>query len=338
MAEQKTIVITGASAGIGAALAQVLAVEHHNLALAARRERELDAVGAVAQKNGASGVACIVADVTRRNDVERIARETAQLFGWMPYHQYQFQFEDGAFGGLEHLNSVTIGTPSTGLARDPNVSLAQIAHEFFHTWNEVHLRPAAWIGVRHVAPAPTGELWWSEGVTLYCADLLLRSGAFALVVMDGAPQLSRVLAVRLTRLARDVGAAFVVTGEHGGDATGSSVRIRLAARDPARAANGSGKRSERTTTITLEKGGKRRTIEVSYGRAVARRLCAHPEVPDRRGVAHPERPYVPAPSTPTITSYPDKSAAGKSITAKAAAKNSVPSTAPRRKRSSAFVG
>jgi len=119
----------------------------------------------------------------------------------------------------------------------------------------------------------------------WCADLLLRSGAFALVVMDGAPQLSRVLAVRLTRLARDVGAAFVVTGEHGGDATGSSVRIRLAARDPARAANGSGKRSERTTTITLEKGGKRRTIEVSYGRAVARRLCAHPEVPDRRGVA-----------------------------------------------------
>jgi len=171
----------------------------------------------------------------------------------------------------------------------------------------------------------------------WCADLLLRSGAFALVVMDGAPQLSRVLAVRLTRLARDVGAAFVVTGEHGGDATGSSVRIRLAARDPARAANGSGKRSERTTTITLEKGGKRRTIEVSYGRAVARRLCAHPEVPDRRGVAHPERPYVPAPSTPTITSYPDKSAGAKPAT-KPVAKHSVPSTAPRRKRSSAFVG
>jgi len=171
----------------------------------------------------------------------------------------------------------------------------------------------------------------------WCADLLLRSGAFALVVMDGAPQLSRVLAVRLTRLARDVGAAFVVTGEHGGDATGSSVRIRLAARDPARAARGSGTRSERSTTITLEKGGKRRTFEVSYGRAVARRLCAHPEVPDRRGVAHPTRPYVPAPSTPIITSHPDTSAGAKPA-AKPAAKHSVASTAPRRKRSSAFVG
>jgi len=161
----------------------------------------------------------------------------------------------------------------------------------------------------------------------WCADLLLRSGAFALVVMDGAPPLARVLAVRLTRLAHDVGAAFVVTGEHGGDATGSSVRIRLAARDPARAAS-----HERTTTITLEKGGKRRTLEVSYGRAVARRLCTHPEVPDRRGVAYPDRPYVPAPSTPIITSYPAKGAA------KPATLKPVASTAPRRKRATAFVG
>jgi hypothetical protein len=152
----------------------------------------------------------------------------------------------------------------------------------------------------------------------WCADLLLRSGAFALVVMDGAPPLARVVAVRLTRLARDVGAAFVVTGEHGGDATGSSVRIRLATR------------SNRTTTITLEKGGKRRTLEVSYGRAVARRLCTHPEVPDRRGVAHPARPYVPAPSTPVITSHPVKGA-GKPVAPKA-------STPPRRQRTTAFVG
>ena len=81
MAEQKTIVITGASGGIGAALTQVLAAEHHNLAIAARREKELDAVGADAQKSGASGVACIVADVTNRTDVERIARETIERFG-----------------------------------------------------------------------------------------------------------------------------------------------------------------------------------------------------------------------------------------------------------------
>mgnify|MGYP001556602383 CR=1 FL=1 len=180
------------------------------------------------------------------------------------------------------------------------------------------LAPRDWA---HVGSA-RAPLWIIRPTTsaraTWCADLLLRSGAFALVVMDGAPPLARVVAVRLTRLARDVGAAFVVTGEHGGDATGSSVRIRLDTR------------SNRTTTITLEKGGKRRTLEVSYGRAVARRLCTDPEVPDRRGVAYPDRPYVPAPSTPIITSYP-VDGAGKPVAPKASAP-------PRRKRTTAFVG
>jgi short-subunit dehydrogenase len=81
MSEKKILVITGASAGIGAALARCLAEEGHSLALVARREKELDAVGTDAQRLGASAVACIVADVTRRDDVVRIARETIERFG-----------------------------------------------------------------------------------------------------------------------------------------------------------------------------------------------------------------------------------------------------------------
>ncbi len=113
-------------------------------------------------------------------NVERIAREATRLFGRMPYHRYQFLFEDGTYGGLEHQNSVSMGAQSLNLARDPNSLLGQIAHEFFHTWNEVHVRPASWVGIRHVAPAPTSELWWSEGVTLYFADLLLRHAGLPL--------------------------------------------------------------------------------------------------------------------------------------------------------------
>jgi predicted metalloprotease with PDZ domain len=106
--------------------------------------------------------------------VERFAREAVRMFGRMPYERYEFLFEDDTYGGLEHANSVSIGARSADLARDPDAQLRQVAHEFFHTWNEVHLRPAAWIGIRHQPPEPTGELWWAEGVTLYYADLLAR--------------------------------------------------------------------------------------------------------------------------------------------------------------------
>src|SRR5690348_6385750 len=76
---------------------------------------------------------------------------------------------------------------------------------------------------RTLAPrdwAPLGEnegLWMirprDPARAAWCADVLLRCGAFALVVIDSAPALPRGVAVRLTRLARESGAALVVAGE-----------------------------------------------------------------------------------------------------------------------------
>jgi NADP-dependent 3-hydroxy acid dehydrogenase YdfG len=68
----RVVVITGASSGIGAALAQIVALGGGSVALVARREREL---GEVAAKCGALALA-IPADVTKRSEVAR-ARETA---------------------------------------------------------------------------------------------------------------------------------------------------------------------------------------------------------------------------------------------------------------------
>ena len=105
-------------------------------------------------------------------NVERITHETVKMFGWMPYRRFQFLFEDGASGGLEHLNSISIGVRRKvhqRHARDPNSPLStDRSTKFFHVWTEVQLRPASWIGSRHGPPAPAGELWWAEGVTLYC--------------------------------------------------------------------------------------------------------------------------------------------------------------------------
>jgi recombination protein RecA len=164
----------------------------------------------------------------------------------------------------------------------------------------------------------------------WCADVLLRSGAFALVVLDGAPLLSKSNAVRLTRLARDGNCALLVLGDRAGGATqlGGAVRLlverpRGRTRDGAGTERGrsgdgllapkslqaittirttergrsgdpdtlrvrgglAGPESTRTIAVRVEKGGTLRTVEVSCAVAVARRLCTHPEVPDRRGVA-----------------------------------------------------
>jgi NADP-dependent 3-hydroxy acid dehydrogenase YdfG len=73
----KVIVITGASAGIGAALARQAAVRGASVVLAARREGELRAV---AESCGPNALA-VAADVTRRADVDRIASEALARFG-----------------------------------------------------------------------------------------------------------------------------------------------------------------------------------------------------------------------------------------------------------------
>ncbi len=75
--DKKVIVITGASSGIGAALARQLGSAGHSLVLAARREKELREVAA------ASGPDAVpeVCDVTRRREVEHLRDRAIQSFG-----------------------------------------------------------------------------------------------------------------------------------------------------------------------------------------------------------------------------------------------------------------
>jgi short-subunit dehydrogenase len=72
----KVVVITGASGGIGAALAKRLGGQGHKVVLAARRESELKAV---ASGCGADALP-VVTDVTRRNEVERLRDRALQSF------------------------------------------------------------------------------------------------------------------------------------------------------------------------------------------------------------------------------------------------------------------
>src|SRR6185503_7234453 len=139
------------------------------------------------------------------------------------------------------------------------------------------LAPRDWAGLGAtslwiVRPADAAKAAW-------CADVLLRSAAFSLVVLDSAPAISRAVAVRLTGLARDSSAAFVTVGTGSATRLGGAVRLRIS-------------RRRHRLRIAIEKGGSvggntnvQRVVEVSCANGVARRLCTHSEVPDRRGAA-----------------------------------------------------
>ncbi|HKP74408.1 MAG TPA: hypothetical protein VJT67_02645 [Longimicrobiaceae bacterium] len=114
-------------------------------------------------------------DTTALVDALRgIVAQSAAIFHGLPYRRFVFLLQDGAYGGLEHENSASLGAPSEELAGDRADFLLSAAHEYFHAWNEVRLRPAGWGGLSYLPPSPTRELWWTEGATMYYADLVLR--------------------------------------------------------------------------------------------------------------------------------------------------------------------
>ena len=73
----RRIVITGASAGIGAALAELLAARGDGVALVARRQRELEEVASRCLGRAHP----IVADVGSREEVRRVVRESIARLG-----------------------------------------------------------------------------------------------------------------------------------------------------------------------------------------------------------------------------------------------------------------
>jgi len=126
-------------------------------------------------------------------NIERLVRQAVVLFGRAPYREYAFLFQDGAYGGLEHRNSVTLGAPSADLAQEPKWLLAETAHEYIHTWNLMRIHPAEYGDVDYRMQPRTRGLWWSEGLTLFYADLLLRRAALPVADSTRVAHLERLI-------------------------------------------------------------------------------------------------------------------------------------------------
>jgi predicted metalloprotease with PDZ domain len=109
--------------------------------------------------------------------LRRISTTTIGIFGTAPYKDYTYIYVGGRGGGLEHLNSTTIGVTTETLARNPRGAESVSAHEFFHAWNVKRIRPAELGPFDYEHQVRTVNLWWSEGVTDYYADVILaRAG------------------------------------------------------------------------------------------------------------------------------------------------------------------
>jgi hypothetical protein len=125
------------------------------------------------------------------------------------------------------------------------------------------LNPRNWI---HLARRSDDDGLWvirppEPARAAWCAELLLRSGAFPLVMLDGGPTVPHSIVIRLAGLARERAAALVLS------------RTTEAPAPPAA-----------WPVMVTVRGRPPQLVEVDRELVVARRLCAHPEIPDRRGV------------------------------------------------------
>lgn len=139
------------------------------------------------------------------------------------------------------------------------------------------------------------------GRAAWCADRLLRSGMFGLVMLDGAPMLSRQITVRLSQLARDRDAALLVVGMgNAATAGGAGVRLRVVPPVPStpalslvprnappslnKRARGPARAKTQPCTVLVDKGATPTQVEVPRVMAVVVRL-GRVTAADRRGAA-----------------------------------------------------
>lgn len=112
--------------------------------------------------------------------VQRVSENIGQLYGSFPFPFYVYLFTIPGGGGLEHLNSTTIGLSAERQKEDPRAGASVVSHEFFHAWNVKRIRPEVLGPFEYQHENVTGNLWVSEGWTSYFGDLTLaRTGVWS---------------------------------------------------------------------------------------------------------------------------------------------------------------
>ncbi|MEY2895244.1 MAG: hypothetical protein RIS42_963 [Bacteroidota bacterium] len=109
-------------------------------------------------------------------DVTKMAETAQKVVGQHPCDHYVFIIHNiqRGTGGLEHLFSTTCSVSRSAYEtpRGYQGVLSLLAHEYFHLWNVKRIRPIALGPFDYENENYTHNLWFSEGITDYMADVI----------------------------------------------------------------------------------------------------------------------------------------------------------------------
>lgn len=115
-------------------------------------------------------------------DVIKMCSTALQVVGEHPCDHYLFIIHNlnRGGGGLEHLYSTTCQVTRSAYESEAgyNRILTLLAHEYFHLWNVKRIRPMALGPFDYENENYTHNLWFSEGMTSYYADLIMQRAGF----------------------------------------------------------------------------------------------------------------------------------------------------------------
>lgn len=111
---------------------------------------------------------------------EKLVHVFSQMFGELPFSRFVFLYrlpDRPGSSGMERWNSTTIQLPYSRVTRSLEDFNDITAHQFFHLWNTMRIRPAIKVRPDYSQEVLTRSLWFSEGATRYYAKLgRLRAG------------------------------------------------------------------------------------------------------------------------------------------------------------------
>lgn len=109
-------------------------------------------------------------------DVTKMAETAQEVVGQHPCDHYVFIIHNiqRGTGGLEHLYSTTCSVSRTAYESPSGYQgvMNLLAHEYFHLWNIKRIRPIALGPFDYENENYTHNLWLSEGITSYYADVI----------------------------------------------------------------------------------------------------------------------------------------------------------------------